>query len=328
MSIKVFLSAIIALFLIRMGVSAQSMTLTGTTLGGETAIFPKFGSTSSSCELNTFSPTLEPFRLHTIVCDRDAVITISVETPISNAPNTDDTGLFWYQGSFNKSAACTNFRAISHHNVGQNMTFNVTANTIYYLAIVGLYGSTTGYTVKLTPSVGSLSATIPVELRDFHGYTEGKNNTLNWQTATENGTSHFEIEHSIDGLKFNSIGSIKAKGTNAEYQFVDKNVQNKLNYYRLKINDLNLYFEYSKTIALYSDKKLKVNLYPSVVTDNLTIEGVKSFQIFNTIGQLVMAQKTSNLLASVNTSALSKGIYLVKGISEEGEFFIEKIIKE
>lgn len=98
------------------------------------------------------------------------------------------------------------------------------------------------------------STTLPVELVDFNG--EPKNNEvyLNWQTASESGSSHFEIQRSHNAKDWEKIGLVHSAGDSQSlinYYFWDRNVPNwDIIYYQLKQIDLNGDFEYSKTIAI------------------------------------------------------------------------------
>ena len=163
---------------------------------------------------------------------------------------------------------------------------------------------------------------VPLELMDFWGYTEGSSNKLEWQTAHEINVSHFDIEHSSDGKVFEKIGEIAAKGSNAHYTFIDvKNSKATIDYYRLKINETDNRFSFSKIIAL---KRLnteggKIKLYPNPVSHTLTIvtDSQADIHIFNLLGQEVMRHKATT---SIDLSALPQGVYFLKMGAEEVPF--------
>jgi hypothetical protein len=46
------------------------------------------------------------------------------------------------------------------------------------------------------------SVSLPVELKEFKVEAQGRAAVLNWQTVTEVSNSHFEVEHSSDGIHF------------------------------------------------------------------------------------------------------------------------------
>jgi hypothetical protein len=93
----------------------------------------------------------------------------------------------------------------------------------------------------------------PIELVSFDATPIGRRVALDWTTATESNTSHFEVEranvvNSITDI-FNIVGRKQASGftnTNTSYNLFDDNVQFGNRYaYRLKINDFNGDFTYS-----------------------------------------------------------------------------------
>ena len=186
-----------------------------------------------------------------------------------------------------------------------------------YLSATNLYNSADG-----------MAVVVPVELLNFSGYTEGSKNVLTWQTATEKNTTHFDIERSENGQDFIRINAMKAKGSQSKYTFVDTDINARTFYYRLKINDLDGYFEHSKIITLASKRMLDVKIYPSVTSGILTIEGAQSVDIVNSVGQVVHAFQKANVFEKIDMSALPNGVYVVKGVDTEGSVFSEKIVKQ
>lgn len=103
------------------------------------------------------------------------------------------------------------------------------------------------------------STTLPVELVDFRGEYKNSEVYLNWQTASESGSSHFEIQRSHDIKEWEKIGSVQSTGDSQSlinYYFWDRNIPNwDIIYYRLKQVDTNGDFEYSKNIAINGEVK-------------------------------------------------------------------------
>ena len=145
-------------------------------------------------------------------------------------------------------------------------------------------GESTG-TVKYYKNT---SAVLPVELLTFEGKyippsggTRGATvggNRLTWQTASEVNNKSFDIERSNSGSNFQTIGTIKAVGKAAGYNFTDANPLNGTTYYRLKINDTDGKFTYSNVLSLAANGKTKVKVYPSVTSGILSIESAESIE--------------------------------------------------
>ncbi len=97
------------------------------------------------------------------------------------------------------------------------------------------------------------SQVVPVELTSFTAITQNKQVTLNWSTATELNNNLFEVQRSVAGSEFITIGYVKGSGTTTvqkDYTFVDKNLSNGSYSYRLKQIDYNGMFEYSNAIEV------------------------------------------------------------------------------
>ena len=78
---------------------------------------------------------------------------------------------------------------------------------------------------------------LPVELVSFSGNCEDGKIALEWVTASEHNSSHFEIEESRDGTNWNILGTKEAAGNSNEtilYNYFDNVTNSGNNYYRLE----------------------------------------------------------------------------------------------
>jgi hypothetical protein len=118
---------------------------------------------------------------------------------------------------------------------------------------------------------------LPVELINFAGKIRDNAAVLQWETANENNTSHFEIERSIDAQNFEKAGSVNAgsNSNNAKYSFTDKDADKQSSpvlYYRLKIVDTDGSISYSQVISLtIIPASIPVVVYPNPVNDVLNL---------------------------------------------------------
>lgn len=107
---------------------------------------------------------------------------------------------------------------------------------------------------NLTPGA-KIEMNLPIELISFDAILNDCVNTLNWFTASETELSHFEVEVSNDGVNFTTGGRVDATGganTAADYSFTDDQLK-EVNYYRLKIVNLDGSVEYTEMITIYAD---------------------------------------------------------------------------
>ncbi len=120
---------------------------------------------------------------------------------------------------------------------------------------------------------------IPVELGDFTAKKLGEFVKLDWLTFSERNSLRFDIERSSDAKSFSKIGEVKALGSSAvrhNYDFLDKNPLEGVNYYRLRQIDFGGLEQLSKTISVFFDKNNQkqnwASVFPTIIHDEVTIE--------------------------------------------------------
>ncbi len=177
-------------------------------------------------------------------------------------------------------------------------------------------------------------ATLPVELATFEAYAKENEVTLKWTTEAERNTKYFTIQQSRDGQTFIDIGNVNAKGANAVYDFVDKKPFLGINYYRLKVNDIDEEVSYSKIISVVVDASFAdIKIFPTIISDNLNIATqngkITDVQVLNMAGQTLLHQKynNENYNAIISIAHLPTGIYIVKAANNRGEMRTSKIFK-
>ena len=182
---------------------------------------------------------------------------------------------------------------------------------------------------------------LPSKLGDFTAAKQLSGIKLNWETLSEQNTSHFEVERSSDGTSFTSIGRVNASGNAADrqyYSYTDNQPVPGTNFYRLKLVDIDGALTYSRVIAVKNDKSLiTLQLFPNPVSDVLQVQipsaqkETVTIMITDAGGKTVystMQQLTEgNNAASIPVQHLSKGSYLLIINSREEKqtkFFIKQ----
>lgn len=82
---------------------------------------------------------------------------------------------------------------------------------------------------------------LPVDLIDFKVQWAGEHVSITWATASEINSDYFDVQWSIDGINFYSIGEVSASGNTSyrqDYAYVHENPVSLVNYYRLVQYDL------------------------------------------------------------------------------------------
>ena len=80
-------------------------------------------------------------------------------------------------------------------------------------------------------------------------------------------------------------------------------------------------------------KNIAVNLFPNPATTDLTIslEGnssINEISIYDVNGKVVLQKSINSNNSKINISQFSKGIYIIEGITDNGERFSRKFVKE
>jgi len=141
-------------------------------------------------------------------------------------------------------------------------------------------------------NIGCTNA-LPIELLYFSGDKQACNqNLLAWATATESNNNYFQLERSINGVEFITLGKIPGAGTSLEtkqYKYVDTKPESGLNYYRLTQVDYDGTATQSHIIDIDNDCKEGLNV--SKITNLLGQDVSEDFHgprfIFYTDGSVI-----------------------------------------
>jgi hypothetical protein len=147
-------------------------------------------------------------------------------------------------------------------------------STIYTQPYISIFvgGQSDGFA---TVFYNQVSTPLPIKIIYFNAKKEGDFVKLEWKTSSEINASHFEIERSIDALKFVKIGN-QTLNESRKYEFLDSTppsgVKGLLVYYRLKLLDFDGKSSYSKVINIANDANNQSvgNFYPNPSTENFS----------------------------------------------------------
>lgn len=106
----------------------------------------------------------------------------------------------------------------------------------------------------------TVDGVLPVELLYFEGSSYPSFNSLIWSTASEHNSNYFQIERSIDGEEWKSVGIKSASGNSTvviKYSHLDSFDDFVIHYYRLKQVDYDGQFKIYGPISLDNTKSFK-----------------------------------------------------------------------
>lgn len=159
---------------------------------------------------------------------------------------------------------------------------------------------------------------------------------VNWETLSETNTAKFEVEHSLDGAVFNTVGLKPAAGNSAsstKYQFLHTTPSASThNHYRIKQIDKDGKTNYSIVAAVGSATVAGTSpfLIVNPVHHSLNIKvqaNSGTILVSNSAGQLMLQRKALQGNLSFDVGSWPSGVYYVQFRDDSGSVKSEKFIK-
>ncbi len=180
---------------------------------------------------------------------------------------------------------------------------------------------------------------LPVEITRFSAQSNQNKVFLDWVTSSETNSSHFEIQKSKNGEDFEPLATILAQGESTSsnnYQTIDVDPFEGLNYYRLKQYDNDGTFEYSYIVAVIMEVYEAPMLYPNPVRDRFKVSGgiysdrTTTVEIFDQNGQRLylgeLPMLEGNMEMNVNQLNIERpGTYFLRFQNSSGTHLLRFI---
>jgi len=155
---------------------------------------------------------------------------------------------------------------------------------------------------------------LPIKLGQFYLNQSDQNITIYWTTLSETNCDYFEVQKSMDGINFTTIGKVIGSGNTTHeirYRFTDYELTDGTVYYRLKQFDFDGKYDFSFTITtnnssnsiFYSTENIYFNLNDAKPNQSYRVN------IYNLSGQLINTTFTNGN----NTIHWSeKGLFIIE----------------
>jgi uncharacterized repeat protein (TIGR01451 family) len=192
---------------------------------------------------------------------------------------------------------------------------------IYAPEVGGLPSGPAIYDGTVTYSINT-GCSLPLTLINFTAIKQGNSSLLNWQTASEIDTKDFIIERSTNGNGYAQIGVVAASTNSSvehNYNFTDNNPAAGVNYYRLKMEDINGDFTYSPIQIVNFNESNTMLVYPNPATDNITITGLQAglqLRMIGVDGRILTTKITTGNTENINVQQLATGIYIIQAFKD------------
>jgi hypothetical protein len=165
-----------------------------------------------------------------------------------------------------------------------------------------------------------------------------------WNTLSEQNNSHFNVQRSLDGNTFNTLGRVNSKALNGNsiaelvYNFTDNAPQIGHNYYRLEQVDLDGNVSYSQIVdIIWGADGSVVSIYPNPATDvlniDLSIDKVTQMEVRlldmsgRTVKSVMQITAKGMNNASMNLNDIAAGVYGVQIFENNNLILSTKINK-
>ena len=159
---------------------------------------------------------------------------------------------------------------------------------------------------------------------------------INWQTADEDNCANYQVEKSTNGADWSKLGNtIKAKNTTGPNNYTqnDNNLPAAISFYRVRQNDLDGKYTYSKLVSVKNDQSAGIRLYPIPANNVLTVVAggnllLNSVNIYNTAGSRVAFAQPRTVSHTLDVQRLAAATYSAVIILSDGSTTTRTFIKK
>jgi len=193
--------------------------------------------------------------------------------------------------------------------------------------------SHSGDQILIAVSTALPTVVLPITLRSFTATPQSGATLLQWITSTESNTSFFDVQHSTDQDRWQSIGAVTAAGagnTEKIYRFVHAGPAPGTNYYRLRIVDRDNRSSWSPIIEESVSTTGRLMGYPNPTRGDYFITGISSPFVTVTImtldGKPLQTIENFVMGTSIPLGQYPTGIYLIS-VKDNGKTQLLKVLR-
>jgi len=234
----------------------------------------------------------------------------------------DQTG-----GSDGNGQYYVNNSANQYYNDGQSSGAAYNSANNFYSAT----GSTNGGSSTLAFATTSSQIILPITLTSFTAAKVGTGVNLNWLVSAELNAKGYDVEHSVDGKNFTTITFLAATGASA-YNTVDANPTIGVNYYRLKMIDIDGKFKYSSVVPVnFNGTAGKVSVWPNPVVNTTKVAGLtgtNTIAVIDDSGRQVASYTSTSTTQNIQMGSFAAGVYALQVTAADGTITTLKVVKQ
>lgn len=300
---------------------------TSCTGGSCTGVSPKFIDNTGIGFGNTYGMS-QVFNIKTANAALFTMKTLFIYLSSNSGTSPSDGGGVTFRGKVNGTTVFTFVKT-----TGFNLSFatnngftfidfgSYATTNINELEVQG--GASTNY-VAIDNFTFGASVPLPVNLTSFNAVNESGRARLDWKATAEVNFAYYEVERSLDGNEFASIGRVQATGKGA-YQYYDPKPAEGKNFYRLRMVDKDGQASYSAVAALTMEPATyaAAYLFPNPATGVVSLHLPQSYSeaivdIMDLSGRLLQHTKVNRSAPVISLSGFNAGLYLFRVAATDG----------
>lgn len=169
-----------------------------------------------------------------------------------------------------------------------------------------------------------LLTALPIVISSINATTTARGVKVDWATTLEQNSDYMEIQKSYDGLVFKSLNTYESNGDSYklnQYQYLDENPVEGVNYYRIKQVDLDGVVSYSKIVSAVVEpaSKPSFKVYPTALIDQRTVT-ISSSAIYS--GIKIYAISALGIVKSIGVTTQDKTISIDLSTLPKGNYYL------
>jgi len=177
---------------------------------------------------------------------------------------------------------------------------------------------------------------LPVSLAYFAVKSAENGHLLTWETSFEFNSDFFEVQRSTDMKTWEYLAEIKSlqnSHKSEQYQFTDIHPQEGINYYRLRLVDLDGSYTFSHIRSIVNEGVLAIKAYPNPTFQKLEVivadwQNVQRIQVLDLQGREWYKSEKSSHVNLINTISFIPGTYLVHITYFDNTHKTVKVVKQ
>lgn len=227
------------------------------------------------------------------------------------SPVVVKSAIDYLRGIGPKPGAYTRISPTGYPNLRGMMTWSINWDA------VSTCGSVYEYAASFT---NIFPGALPVALTRFEARydKEYRQTQLEWETGQTSNFSHFEVQHSLNGYDFETIGTIQkhdASQSGQAYRFAHVGPAAGLHHYRLRSIDLDGRFAFSEIVSVQVDSLSGIVVYPNPFVQHLFIDAGEvsggQIMLYDAVGRLILEKEMETGTNEIDMGQHPAGVYLL-----------------